>query len=363
MTLLLINTLAQATVFETINGLKYSIDTLKNEASLVANSPRYSGDIVVPEKITFESKEYSVTSFGDRCFFDCYGLTSIDIPSSVTSLGNSCFSSCSKLTSIYILSSVTSLGDYCFANCSRLTSITIPSSVTSLGDGCFKGCSGLTSIEIPSSVTSVENSCFENCWELTTISIPSTVTSLGDRCFSDCSKLMSISCYTITPPKCVQETFDEYDPSLCKLYVPQESIDKYKFSDGWKSFPNIYAIEESGQSDQINSTSTGGIIATCNNGVITISGMNAQENVTFYSLSGKQLGTAVAVDGTVAYAVNTICSWSYSFMFRLKISLIQTGANSKSCSIVSVSGVSANSLASCFSFSSIKFFSPMQCNA
>jgi len=186
---------------------------------------------------------------------------------------------------------------------------------------------------------------------------------LGGYCFCYCSKLTSIRCYAITPPECYQESFDEYNFSFYKLYVPKESIDKYKAADGWKSFSNIYAIEGSGQSDQINSTSTRGIIATCNNGVITISGMNAQENVTFYSLSGKQLGTAVAVDGTVAYAVNTICSWSYSFMFRLKISLIQTGANSKSCSIVSVSGVSANSLASCFSFSSIKFFSPMQCNA
>jgi len=116
--------------------------------------------------------------------------------------------------------------------------------------------------------------------------------------------LTSISCHAIIPPECSQETFKGYDPSLCKLYVPQESIDKYKSADGWNSFPNIYAIGGSGESDQINSTSTSGIIATCNNGVITISGLNAHENVTFYSLSGKQLGTATAVDGTATYAVN-----------------------------------------------------------
>jgi len=58
MTLLLVSTLAQATVFETTNGLKYSLDTLKNEATLVTNGSRgYSGDIVVPEKITSGGKE------------------------------------------------------------------------------------------------------------------------------------------------------------------------------------------------------------------------------------------------------------------------------------------------------------------
>jgi len=100
------------------------------------------------------------------------------------------------------------------------------------------------------------------------------------------------------------DCFDGFNSSLCKLYVPQESIDKYKVADGWNSFPNIYAIGGSGESDQINSTSTSGIIATCNNGVITISGLNALENVKFYSLSGKQLGTATAVDGTATYTVN-----------------------------------------------------------
>ena len=92
--------------------------------------------------------------------------------------------------------------------------------------------------------------------------------------------------------------------SFYKLYVPKESIDKYKAADGWKCFSNIYAIGGSGESDQISSTSTNGIIATCNNGVITISGLNAHKNVTFYSLSGKQLGTATSVDGTATYAIN-----------------------------------------------------------
>ena len=127
---------------------------------------------------------------------------------------------------------------------------------------------------------------------------------MGDGCFVHCDELASISCYATTSPKCAQITFDGFNPSLCKLYVPQESIDKYKAADGWKSFPNIYALGGSGESNQINSTSTSTIVATCNNGIITISGLKAQESVTFYTLNGKQLGSAEAVDGTATFAVN-----------------------------------------------------------
>jgi hypothetical protein len=98
--------------------------------------------------------------------------------------------------------------------------------------------------------------------------------------------------------------FAGFNSSLCKLYVPQESIDKYKTAYGWNIFSNIYAIEGSGENTHINSASTTGIVATCNNGVITISGLNSQENVRFYSLSGKQLGSVTAVDGTATYAGN-----------------------------------------------------------
>ncbi|WP_337392872.1 leucine-rich repeat domain-containing protein [Prevotella sp.] len=132
------NTYAQAS-FETIDGLRYLIDSDAKTATLTANTgEKYSGDIVVPEKVkATDGVEYPVTAFGDNAFKECGGLKSVTIPSSVTSLGSNCFEMCSGLTSLTIPSSVTSLGNWCFYNCSGLTSITIPSSVTSLGFCCF----------------------------------------------------------------------------------------------------------------------------------------------------------------------------------------------------------------------------------
>ena len=180
---------------EVIDGFRYLLDSDTKTATLLPKMEgKYSGDIIIPEKVKDnDGVEYVVTSLGEACFAYCSGLTSITIPSSVTSLGASCFSGCSGLTSITIPSSVTSLGASCFSGCSGLTSITIPSSVTSLGYGCFADCSGLTSITIPSSVTSLSESCFYNCSGLTSITIPSSVTSLSESCFYNCSGLTSIT--------------------------------------------------------------------------------------------------------------------------------------------------------------------------
>ena len=187
--------MAQEAKFEVIDGFRYLLDSGTKTATLVPKTDgKYSGDIIIPEKVKGnDGVEYVVTSLGDKCFQDCSGLTSITIPSSVTSLGNYCFSGCSGLTSITIPSSVTSLSKSCFEGCKNLTSITIPSSVTSLGNYCFYGCRGLTSITIPSSVTSLSDGCFSFCRGLTSITIPSSVTSLGEDCFQACSGLTSIT--------------------------------------------------------------------------------------------------------------------------------------------------------------------------
>ena len=187
--------MAQEAKFEVIGGLRYLLDTGAKTATLMPKTDgKYSGDIVVPEKVnSSDGMEYVVTSFEERCFYDCSGIKAITIPSSVTSLGDYCFSCCYGLTSITIPSSVTSLSDGCFSGCSGLTSITIPSSVTSLGGSCFYDCSGFKSITIPSSVTSLGNHCFNGCRRLTSITIPSSVTSLGESCFNKCSSLTSIT--------------------------------------------------------------------------------------------------------------------------------------------------------------------------
>ena len=174
---------ASADVVE-VDGIYYDIS--ETTATVTYGDNKYSGDIVIPESITYNGSKYSVTSIGDWAFSFCSGLTSVTIPNSVTIIGRYAFDGCISLTSVTIPNSVTSIGDYVFIYCTGLTSITIPNSVTSVGDGAFSGCSGLTSITIPNSVTSIGELAFDECSGLTSITIPNSVTSIGDYVLNSC---------------------------------------------------------------------------------------------------------------------------------------------------------------------------------
>ena len=187
---------AEIVEYTTNDGFAYSLDTETQEASL----DKYSGDateVVIPEFVIYEGKEYKVTSLENWCFAWCSSLTLVDIPSSVTSLGEACFYNCSSLTSIEIPSSVTDLGGRCFAGCSSLESIVVDANnpVYDSREGCnaiikteqntmMAGCKNT---RIPASVTSLGDNCFSSCSSLTSVEIPSSVTSLGEGCFQYCS--------------------------------------------------------------------------------------------------------------------------------------------------------------------------------
>ena len=362
------NSYAQAS-FETIDGLRYLIDSDAKAATLTANAggEKYSGDIVVPEKVkASDGVEYPVTAFGDNAFKECGELKSVTIPSSVTSLGNSCFLCCSGLTSITIPSSVTSLGSYCFSSCSGLTSVKIPSSVTSLGNSCFSLCSGLTSITIPSSVTSLGDWCFRFCPKLEKATFQGTLPQNTINC-----GLLS-TCIIYVPKAYLQDYKDALGSTYPYIYVPlkdeesgeekpneqcavptisytdgkltfasstpnaeyhytitdtdmasdaysQDGIVKlsaaynisvYATADGYKASDKatatLYWVEANLQNTltNINQTATRGIIVTSNDGIVTLSGLNNDETVRFYTVDGKQLGAAKAVNGAASQAVS-----------------------------------------------------------
>lgn len=138
---------------------KVAIDTWRN----VILTGDYSGSVEIPSEVTYNKKNYKVTSVDKSAFYQCTGLISITIPSSITSIGSSVFSGCSNLTTVNILGGVTSIGDYAFNGCSSLSTIELPNSLTSIGYSAFSGCTSLTSITIPENVTSIASYVFQNC--------------------------------------------------------------------------------------------------------------------------------------------------------------------------------------------------------
>jgi hypothetical protein len=136
---------------------------------------------------------YTVTSIGALAFFDCSGLTNVNIPDTVTSIGVGTFLGCSGLTNVDIPVGVTSISNRMFEGCTGLTNINIPDSVTSIGFSAFSGCLGLTSIKIPDGVTSIGRYAFSRCASLKSIDIPVGVTNIGDHAFLLTTALTSIA--------------------------------------------------------------------------------------------------------------------------------------------------------------------------
>ena len=155
------------------------------------NIKSYQGDIVIPEEVTIENKTLKVTAIGEKAFYYCYDLTSINIPYSVTSIGEGAFHWCTGLISVVIPNSVTSIHSSAFSSCLNMTSITIPNSVTTIGEKAFLSCTSLSSIKLPESLTTIADYLFDNCSNLTSITIPKSVSSIGENPFRYC-KLSSI---------------------------------------------------------------------------------------------------------------------------------------------------------------------------
>lgn len=127
---------AVASDFVTVDGFKFLVDSDKDEATLLANG--YSGEVVVPEKVTWEGVDYPVVAFSDQCFYNS-SVSTVKIPNTVVILGEACFKS-SGIQSIEIPSSVTMLGKDCFSQCEYLYNVILPNSITKIPYGCFNGC-------------------------------------------------------------------------------------------------------------------------------------------------------------------------------------------------------------------------------
>ena len=140
----------------------------------------------------------SVTSIGEKAFYNCSGLTGeLIIPNSVTSIGGYAFYNCSGLAWVTIGNSVTSIAGYAFQNCSGLTTVNFnATNCTTMGSSSspvFSGCTSLTTLNIGDNVTTIPANAFYGCSGLTSVTIPNSVTSIGVNAFRGCSNLVDMT--------------------------------------------------------------------------------------------------------------------------------------------------------------------------
>lgn len=150
-----------------------------------------TGNVVVPQTVTYGQNTYTVIGLDNRCFNECDGMLTITLPATIDSIREYAFYGCG-LRSIVIPNSVKYIGNHAFYNCRSLNSVTLPDSLRCIEESLFERCDSLTSITIPPLVDSIKTYAF--CYSgLTSIVVPSSVKFIGGYAFAYTQNLTSIS--------------------------------------------------------------------------------------------------------------------------------------------------------------------------
>ncbi len=194
-----------------IDGINYSLDDEKLEATVVAKDPLYSGDVTIPPTVEYNEKTYNVVEVGEKAFNGCVNMTSITLSGGLKSIGFDAFWNCDKLTTVAIPSTVTSISPYAFEDCDELAEFTLPNTVTNVGYNIFYGSNKLTQpvynntffvympkgysgdYTIQAGITTIVDYAFKGCTELTSVTMPNSVTTMGSEAFEDCTKMTSVT--------------------------------------------------------------------------------------------------------------------------------------------------------------------------
>ena len=255
--LMLLPLMASADAVE-IDGIYYEFDNENQEASVVRNPNCYAGDVEIPEKVSFDGTEYTVTAIEGAAFGNCDGLTSVIIPKSVTFIGEYAFSRCKSLTAIVLPDALERIDHHAFFMSENLSTLNIPAGVTYIGACAFSGCpitdytipKGITAIEhdtfngtaassviIPNKVKSIGAWAFRNCSNLESVVIPAAVTSIEEKAFGDCDNLTSVTVYIKSPLAIPEDAFSNRINAT--LVVPAGCKEDYLATDYWKEFKEI----------------------------------------------------------------------------------------------------------------------------
>lgn len=95
---------------------------------------------------------------------------------------------------------------------------------------------------------------------------------------------------------------DSLNIADCKLYVPEESIDKYRAADQWKDFSNIIGL--AGVDDVTNDSE---VAVNVTGNTLVVEGADADEMLEVYNAAGAAVyrgpATTVALPGAGIYIV------------------------------------------------------------
>ena len=152
----------------------------------------YSGDVIIPSSVVYNSQTYQVTRISSNAFNNI-SINSLTIPSSITKIDEDVFR---NFKGALVINCNTFAfegyddGEYTYypysaywGGGSQISSVSFGNTVTSITSNAFSGCTGLKTVTIPSSVTSIGSSAFSGCSSLATVTFMGSVSTIGSSAF------------------------------------------------------------------------------------------------------------------------------------------------------------------------------------
>lgn len=183
--------------------------------------PSYTGDVVVPEQVTYNGRVYNVTSVGDNAFTGCDGLRSVQLPPKVTAI-----SPCA------------------FLGCTSLQSVNVSQNLYVISNTAFTACTSLQQISFPRYQEVVDSMTFYCCASLTSLILPHRIRTIYCTSMQHLSSLTDLYCFASEPPVAEVGAFTLADQKKCTLHVPKETLSKYQESQVWRDFGSIVPLED-----------------------------------------------------------------------------------------------------------------------
>ena len=177
-----------------LDGVFYIFDPATKTAQVGdaadwANQLLLSGDVVIPEQVTYENQAYTVTGVAAYAFCDYNtDLTSVKLPNTILKLDCYAFSGF------------------------------VPKTFT-----------------VPNSVTEIEHDCFEYA-SLESLVIGSGIQNIGANAFKNCTALTAVQIDAATPPTITATTFPAAIKSKITLTVPKGTLSAYQSAANWSGF-------------------------------------------------------------------------------------------------------------------------------
>lgn len=264
-------------------NLSDNITCIEGCWSPVGGAPNFYGTFHVPQKLRGEIPEgcfmfgsngsftgqieipQGVTRIGQRSFNvalrDWQNLT---LPAGIKSIGNAAFMGL-RFNNIHFNDDLEVIEGSAFEDCPLPFQMMLPHDLVQIGMAAFRGCgiegeliipencldiasaaftrNDITKLQLPSRLEIINSESFGELGMLTSLTIPKYVNYIGDRAFYGDGALQTIICLNPEPPTLGNDVFGVYFDKVI-LEVPEQSVELYRHTDGWKDFKNITAYHE-----------------------------------------------------------------------------------------------------------------------